>query len=46
LCFNNDQIPTVNNIFEAGSDSWRAYCGVKKLIQRQKEIEVQAFEEK
>ncbi|CAG8567296.1 5681_t:CDS:10 [Gigaspora rosea] len=46
LCFNDDQIPTVNNIFEAGSDSWRAYSGVKKLTQRQKEIEVQAFEER
>ncbi|KAF0561745.1 rap/ran GTPase-activating protein [Gigaspora margarita] len=46
LCFNDDQIPTVDNIFEAGSDSWRAYCGVKKLTQRQKEIEVQAFEER
>ncbi|CAG8795778.1 26103_t:CDS:2, partial [Racocetra persica] len=46
LCFNNDQIPTVDNIFEAGSDSWRAYREVKKLTQRQKEIEKQSFEEK
>ncbi|CAG8677236.1 20125_t:CDS:10 [Dentiscutata erythropus] len=46
VCFNDDQIPTVDNIFEAGCDSWKAYCGVKKLTQRQKEIEEQAFEER
>ncbi|CAG8555493.1 1092_t:CDS:10, partial [Cetraspora pellucida] len=45
-CFNNDQIPTVDNIFEAGCNSWRAYREVKKLTQRQKEIEKQAFEER
>jgi hypothetical protein len=46
VSFNEYQIPKVDRIFEEGSDSWRAYNAVKKLTQRQREVEEQALEEK
>ncbi|CAG8759600.1 3155_t:CDS:2, partial [Acaulospora morrowiae] len=44
--FNDNQIPKVDSIFEEGSDSWRAYNSVRKLTQRQKEIEEKYSTEK
>ena len=44
--FSEHQIPKVDKIFEEGSDSWKAYNAVKKLIHRQKEVEKHAIEEK